>query len=178
MQSINFKRLTENDLRLLHNWFQKPHVKQWYARGENYSLEMIKEKYLPRINNPDTIPNFIVYADTTPIGYIQLYCLTHSLPDGVSDYTHPLFNNHEPKQMAGIDLFIAEEKYLQQGYGTLLLKNFIREYVKNKFSILVVDPLKTNTQAVMFFEKNGFKKWQVIPANGENELLLLNANNI
>lgn len=49
MKSIHFKPLTENDLPLLHDWFQKSHVKQWYAREENYTIDMIKEKYLPRI---------------------------------------------------------------------------------------------------------------------------------
>ncbi len=44
MKSINFKLLTKNDLPLMFNWFQKPHVKQWYARGENYTLDMIREK--------------------------------------------------------------------------------------------------------------------------------------
>jgi aminoglycoside 6'-N-acetyltransferase len=47
MKSINFKSLGENDLPLLHHWFQRPHVKQWYARDENYTLDMIREKYLP-----------------------------------------------------------------------------------------------------------------------------------
>ena len=53
MKSINFKPLSENDLPLLFKWFQKPHVKQWYTRGDNYTLEMIKEKYLPRILNSE-----------------------------------------------------------------------------------------------------------------------------
>ena len=53
MTSINFKTLTENDLPLMLNWFQKPHVKKWYARGESYTLEMMRKKYLPRILNPE-----------------------------------------------------------------------------------------------------------------------------
>jgi aminoglycoside 6'-N-acetyltransferase len=65
MKSIHFKSLTENDLPLLYAWFQKQHVKQWYARGENYTIDMIREKYLPRILHPESIPNFIVYADNT-----------------------------------------------------------------------------------------------------------------
>ena len=41
--AIILKPLTEEDLPLLYNWFQKPHIKQLYARGEDYSLEMIKK---------------------------------------------------------------------------------------------------------------------------------------
>ena len=76
--AINFKPLTENDLILLHDWFHRPHIKQWYARNENYTQEMVDEKYLPRIRQPDLIPNFIIYADKQPIGYIQLYRVSYS----------------------------------------------------------------------------------------------------
>ncbi len=173
MKSINFKLLTENDLPVLHDWFQKPHIKQWYARDENYTLDMIKEKYLPRIFNPESIPNFIVYADNTPIGYIQLYCVNNSLPDGVTDYNHPLFDNFKPNEIAGLDLFIADENYLKKGYATLTLTNFIKQYVQNKFTLLVTDPLKNNENAIQFFMKNGFKKLPSHPSQLVNELLVL-----
>ena len=173
MKSINFKLLTENDLPVLHNWFQKPHIKQWYARDENYTLDMIKEKYLPRIFNPESIPNFIVYADNTPIGYIQLYCVNDSFPDGVTDYNHPLFDNFKPNEIAGVDLFIADENYLKKGYATLALTNFIKEYVRGKFILLVTDPLKINKNAIQFFERNGFKKLLSDQPPSINELLVL-----
>lgn len=165
MKSINFKLLTEKDLLVLHNWFQKTHIKQWYARNENYTLDMIKKKYLPRILNPESIPNFIIYADNTPIGYIQLYCVNDSLPDGVTDYSHPLFDNFKPNEIAGLDLFIADENYLKKGYATLILTNFIKQYVQNKFTLLVTDPLKNNENAIQFFMKNGFKNFCLINLN-------------
>lgn len=135
MKSIYFKPLTENDLPLLHIWFQKSHVKEWYARGKKYSMDMIKEKYLPKILNPESILNFIVYANNTPIGYIQLYRVNNFFPDGVTDYNHPLFDNFKPNEIAGIDLL----------YATLTLTHFIKEHVQNKFTLLVTDPLKINT---------------------------------
>lgn len=173
MKSIHFKPLTENDLPLLHAWFQKPHIKEWYARGEKYTIDMIKEKYLPRILNPESIPNFIVYADKTPIGYIQLYCIKDSLPDGVTDYKHPLFDNFKPNEIAGVDLFIADENHLKKGYATLTLTNFIKEYIQGRFILLVTDPLKINKNAVQFFEKNGFKKLPPHKSQAANELLVL-----
>jgi RimJ/RimL family protein N-acetyltransferase len=171
--NIHFKSLTENDLLLLHDWFQKPHVKQWYARGENYTLDMIREKYLPRILSPELIPNFIIYADTTPIGYIQLYCVKDSLPDGVTDYHHPLFDDFKPNEIAGIDLFIADENYLKKGYATLILNCFIKKYVERKFTVLITDPLKINNNAIQFFERNGFKKIKSSTNSTANELMIL-----
>ncbi len=173
MNSINFKPLTENDLPLMFNWFQKPHIKQWYARGENYTLDMIREKYLRRILNPESIPNFIVYVDNTPIGYIQLYCLKDSLPDGVTDYNHSLFDNCKPNEIAGLDLFIADENYLKKGYGTLTLSKFIKEHVQRKFTLLITDPLKSNKNAIQFFIKNGFEKFRQSKNDSANELMTL-----
>jgi RimJ/RimL family protein N-acetyltransferase len=173
MKSIHFKNLAENDLPLLFNWFQKPHIKQWYARGENYTLDMIREKYLPRILHPQSIPNFIVYVDNTPIGHIQIYCVKDSLPDGVTNYHHPLFDDFKPNEIAGIDLFIADENYLKKGYATLALTNFIEEYVRGKFILLVTDPLKINKNAIQFFERNGFKKFKSSTNNTANELMIL-----
>lgn len=173
MQLITFKPLTQDDLSLLHRWFQKPHVKEWYARGEDYTVDTIKEKYLPRILDSELISNFIVYADDMPIGYIQLYGLKDFLPDGVTDYTHALFDNFKSNEIAGIDLFIADEDYLKKGYATLTLTHFIKEYVRGKFTALLVDPLKKNINAIEFFEKNGFRRFNHDNVNSINELLIL-----
>jgi aminoglycoside 6'-N-acetyltransferase len=172
--SIKFKPLVEGDLPLLHAWFQKPHIKQWYARGENYSLEMIKEKYTPRILNPQSIPNFIIYASNKPIGYIQLYRMSsNSLPDGVDNLKHPLFSRYKPEEIAGMDLFIADEEFLGKGYGSLILNAFIEEQVEGRFIALVVDPLRTNRNAIRFFEAYGFKEFSQSKIESNNALMVL-----
>ena len=174
---IKFKSLAENDLPLLHDWFQKPHIKQWYARGEDYSFDMIKEKYIPRILNPEPIPNFIIYAGNKPIGYIQLYHMSSSsLPDGVDNLTHPLFIRYKPEEIAGIDLFIADEECLGKGYGSLMLNAFIKEHVCGKFNVLISDPLKINKNAIQFFEAYGFKEFSQNKIESNNALMVLEVN--
>lgn len=173
---ISFKPLTESDFPLLYIWFQKPHVKLWYARGEDYTLEMITEKYRPRISN-QSIPNFIIYEGDKPIGYIQLYHVSRdALPDGIDSYEHLLFASISPDQMAGIDLFIADENYLRNGYATAVLKQFINEHVVGKFAVIVSDPLKINVRAIQFFARNGFKKFAHNTENSPNELMLLHVD--
>ena len=170
---VRFKPLTEDDLSLLHDWFHRPHIKQWYARNEDYTREMIDEKYLPRVHHPELIPNFIISVDDHPIGYSQLYCVSHSLPEGVDSYDHPLFANHKPQDIAGIDMFIAEEECLGKGYARLILESFIKEHVKGRFTVLVVDPLTTNRHAIQFFERNGFEKLANYQSQSMYELLVL-----
>jgi len=100
-RNIIFKPLTKADLPLLHSWFQIQHVKEWYARNDDYPLDKIEEKYASRINNP-LIPNFIIYDGDKLIGNIQLYNVSHNLPDGVEDYNHSLFSKYKTEKIAGV----------------------------------------------------------------------------
>src|SRR5688500_11834457 len=147
--NITFKKLNENDLKLLHQWFQTPHVLKCYARDKKYSFEEIKEKYLQRINDA-SVPNFIIHAQDKPIGYIQCYYLTDHLPEGIVDYSHPLFNDFKPNELVGIDLFIADKNYLRTGFSSEALALFINTYLKEKFKAVLVDPLKQNITAISF----------------------------
>jgi len=159
--NIEFIPLKENELGLLYQWFQVPHVKQWYARGVEFTLDMIRDKYLPRIDDPN-IPNFIVYLNNQPIGYIQLYHVDkQNLPEGVNDFHHPLFSAFKPQEIAGIDLFIGEEGCLKKGIASQVLQEFITQFIKNKFSAAVVDPSINNEQAIRFFTRNGFEKLDI-----------------
>ena len=170
--NIIFKSLTENDLLLLHSWFQIPHVKKWYARGKKYSIDMIREKYLPRLDNP-YIRSFIVYMNDTPVGYIQFYYVSHHLPDGVKSDEHFIFGKYNRDEIAGIDLFIGPPEYINKGNGSAILKNFINEHLKRKFKLLVTDPLKDNVHAIRFFERNGFQRVALEQDTGLNELMML-----
>lgn len=169
MINIEFKPLKETDLSLLYVWFQVTHVKKWYARGQDFTFEMIQNKYGPRINHP-TLRNFICYFDDSPIGYVQLYPINSFLPEGVADYHHSLFKEYSPAKLAGIDLFIANQNILGKGYGSLMLTHFINKYVKGKFEAVVVDPKTDNTIAIDFFRKNGFVPF---PENDSSHYLMV-----
>ena len=155
-KDIQFKKMSEDDLHLLHQWFQTPHVLEGYARGEKYTFEMIQEKYLPRISDA-TIPSFIIYENDKPVGYIQYYHLTDHLPEGIVDYNHPLFEEFKSNEIVGMDLFIADENYLHTGFSSEALAKFISMHINNKFKAILVDPIKQNISAISYFERNGFR---------------------
>lgn len=167
---INFKKINENDLKLLYRWFQIPHVLKWYARDEKYTSEMIEEKYRQRINDV-SIQSFIIYDQDKPVGYIQYYHVTEHLPEGIIDYTPPLFNNFKPNELIGIDLFIADENYLHMGFASVALALFINTYLNEKFKAVLADPVKQNTSAISFFERNGFR--HILSQDAIHDLMLL-----
>lgn len=168
--TITFKKMSENDFKLLNQWFQIPHVLKWYARGDKYTPEMIEEKYHQRINDT-SIPNFIIYNQDNPVGYVQYYHVEKHFPEGIVDYNHPLFKDYKPNELIGLDLFIADENYLRKGFGSEVLTIFIDTYLNKKFKAVLADPVKQNTAAILFFEKNGFR--HILSQNVNHDLMLL-----
>lgn len=153
--NITFKALQQNDLPLLHCWFQDPVVKKWYARGIDFSWEDIHKKYLPRILSQEEVFSFIVNIGETPIGLIQYYALNHFLPEGIQSNS-ALFRLAQPNQIAGIDFFIGESSYRGQGFAKGIIQQFSETYLTFRFLIEVVDPAANNTIAIQFYQNCGF----------------------
>ena len=153
---ITFCPLTLGDLSLILKWFQKPHVKQWYCRGEDYPYDRIYEKYAPRINDAKRIPNFIVMDDDKPIGYFQYYFCDYSLPDEMT-LEDPLFHTYVPQEVIGFDMFIGEEEYLRKGYGQKMIQYFL---ALNVGKVYVVDPDHRNIAMIKLLEKCGFQTYK------------------
>jgi|JI10StandDraft_1071094.scaffolds.fasta_scaffold19598_5 aminoglycoside 6'-N-acetyltransferase len=170
MNPIQFKPLHENDLILLHQWFQEPLINQHYARNKVWSFEEISAKYLPRIQSQEKIPSFIVSINNKPIGYIQYYCLTNYLPEGISTYNNSLFKDYYPDEIAGIDLFIAVASERGKNLGKTIITNFIIEFLIN-YKVIVVDPEATNISAIRCYEKTDFIKSNV--SENENHLIMI-----
>jgi aminoglycoside 6'-N-acetyltransferase len=172
VDDILFKKINESDFEILYQWFQIPHILKWYTRNNTYTFEMIQEKYLPRINDA-SILNFIIYDHDKPVGYIQYYSVTDHLPEGIINYNHPLFNDFKASELVGLDLFIADEKYLRTGFASKALKIFIKMYIKEQFRAVLVDPLMQNNVAISFFERNGFE--HIMTQDNNHDLMLLAA---
>lgn len=149
-----FKPLTIVNLDQLHHWFQEPLIKQLYAKNQTWTLNDIIHKYQPRINGKENIPSFIVEINSHPIGFIQYYNLQEYLPDGI-EHNNPLFKNHHPSDIAGIDMFIAEQKNRSNGLGAQIINQFISEFLM-RYRLIVVDPERNNLQAIRCYEKSGF----------------------
>ena len=154
VMTISFKPLAIDNLKQLHHWFQEPVIKQLYAKNQTWSLNDIIHKYQPRINGKENIPSFIIEIDNQSLGFIQYYNLQEHLPDGI-ERNNPLFKNHHPSDIAGIDMFIAEQQNRSKGLGTQIINQFIYEFLMS-YQLVVVDPEGSNLQAIRCYEKSGF----------------------
>lgn len=118
-EKITFKPLINSNLDLLCIWFEKPHVLEWW--NDHLTPNEIKEKYGRRIGDSIICP-YIVYLNDKPIGFIQYYWASK-----IGNGWWP----DENEDTVGLDQFIGEEDYLNKGFGTLMINEFIQFLFKN-----------------------------------------------
>lgn len=163
---FTFKPLTISDLDLLCRWFEKPHVLEWWS--DRFTPEEIKEKYGKRIGDSVVCP-YIAYLNNNSIGFIQYYWASK-----VGDGWWP----NEDERTVGLDQFIGEEDYINKGFGTLMIKEFIQFLFQNpliKKIITEVDP--NNLRAKRCYEKAGFHEIGIVDTpDGQSVLMVILKN--
>ena len=162
---ITFRHVTDADLPLLYSWFKKPHVAQWWPVPEENEFF---DKFLEKIRSKTTVP-FMVYVDQTPIGYIQYYHIDRS-----REKTGSWLPTELPDTTIGTDQFIGEEEYLHQGYGTLFIKEFLKQLrvLEPTITTVIVDPDPENAAAIRCYEKGGFIRMGIYQAPWGPALLM------
>lgn len=147
---IHFQAFQKKHLPLWEEWIKKPHVKNtWFIDGYETS------DYIHcKITGNDYDYPFVIMIDDQPIGYIQccdLYAYRTICPNPKGLFTH------EEQGTFCMDLFIAEESYLNRGYGTLVVKAF-SAYIFEHFIAqkILIDPASDNKRAIRCYEKAGF----------------------
>jgi RimJ/RimL family protein N-acetyltransferase len=189
--NITFSPLAESHFPLLLKWLETPHVKAWWSVDQNsqrvgevkqkeeeakWTSSLIQEKYINYVkgfklengvNKP--IQAYIIFVDTIPIGYIQIYN-AYAFPR-----SKPLIGL--PLDLAAFDVLIGEEGYLKRGIGSMAIMQFLKEY-GGKYTHIFVDPETTNLAAIHAYEKAGFKKINQQPESDEVWMLRENCTKI
>lgn len=165
--TLSFKPLQESHFPLLLKWLETPHVKTWWDTDVQWTPELIKEKFGTYVQGykveqgiKKPFQAYIIYVDTQPVGYIQLY----TAHDFARDY--PASLETLPLSLAALDFFIGEQDYLGQGLAPVVLTQFLQEYVAHFYEACFVDPETTNIRAIRVYEKAGFKTVKTIKEEG------------
>lgn len=147
--TFNFLPLSERDLTLLAEWLSRSHLQRWW-REQEISPEYIRNKYLPRILKKDDAKPFLAYLNNKPVGYIQYYSVSDGDPNWWPDEPGP--------GVLGIDQFLADEKLLGKGLGTMMVSQFAKRLFEDpNIQEIRVDPRPDNLRAIRCYEKVGFK---------------------
>lgn len=161
MTIFEFQGLTLDDIPLIHQWFNLPHVQEFYSLRVWSEAEVMK-KLQPYILKEKPVYPFLVLNNGVPIAYVQYYCLI--------DYPWPNqeLSNAIIQNGAGMDLFLGEPKLLGKGYGKKIIQQFLDEKIWPNFSYCVVDPDVENRAAINCYKSLGFETHKIIQS--ENAL--------
>jgi aminoglycoside 6'-N-acetyltransferase len=147
--AIRFRPLTRDDLPLVHEWHQRPHVVRWWVVRK--SFKEVEEHYLPTIEGDEPTDHYVALLDDEPLGMIQTYL--------VADYPDYAALIGEGAGTAGVDLFIGDEAMTGRGLGTEMIRSFVDEIVFSRPATIAAtaDPDVQNAASIRAFEKAGFR---------------------
>jgi RimJ/RimL family protein N-acetyltransferase len=167
--NVAFRPLRRADLRLMHEWLQREHVRRWWDDHETY--EDVVEHYLPALEGGRPVDLYLILLDASPVGFIQTYVV-----DDHPEYAERVGVGAGVAGVAGVDLFIGEEELTGQGLGVEVLTRFVGDIVfaKPATSACIADPDVRNTASIRAFEKAGFRRVGEFfdPSDGERHALL------
>jgi len=162
---ISFRRLTVDDLPLMHRWLNTDHVARWYdANGGRWpSHQQVAEKYAARMRGEAKTEPFLILHNDEPVGYIQSYLIAD----------HPEYARVVQVEAgaAGVDLFIGEADLVYRGLGPHILRRFLNKIVFADPGVTscVIGPSVSNAAAIRAYEKAGFKHLKTVHVAGEPE---------
>jgi RimJ/RimL family protein N-acetyltransferase len=166
---INFISLAESHFPLMLKWLETPHVKAWWNKEIKWTPALIEKKYTDYVkgyklekNVPKPIGAYIIYAESTPIGYIQIY--------NAYDFARSKLLTGLPESLAAFDVFIGEPDYLKRGIGSRAIIQFLEKHGA-AYTHIFVDPENANLAAIRAYEKAGFKK--INPTQNINETWMI-----
>ena len=142
MSSISLRAATVDDIPILEAWDREEHVIasdpndewQWYAllsHAHEWQELLIAE------------------IDQHPIGFVQII-------DPALEESH--YWGDITKGYRAIDIWIGDITNTGKGYGKQMMKLALERCYKNAaVNAVLIDPLATNTRAIRFYERLGFK---------------------
>jgi RimJ/RimL family protein N-acetyltransferase len=134
----------------MYKWLQREHVRRWWHEHESY--EEVVDHYLPAIDGRRPTDLYLILLDDRPVGFIQSYLVA-----GYPDFAARVGLG---AGVAGVDLFIGEEKLTGKGLGSEVLRAFVRDIVfaEPATSACIADPDVRNAASLRAFEKAGFRR--------------------
>jgi RimJ/RimL family protein N-acetyltransferase len=169
---IAFRRLTRDDFPQLLAWLSDPDVSPWYTADE-LSPDGMEAEFGDIIDGTDPVDSYIVLIDGVEAGYIQSYRL--------GDHPDYLAQLDLDPDYVSTDLFLGNPAYRNHGWGTPLLRAFLREKIFGELGATraSIMPNPKNARAIKVYERAGFKPVRSLPIRDthtgkiEDELIML-----
>jgi len=148
--AVTLRPMTEQDLLMLHEWLNRPHIVQWWGESARPKLDDVYAKYRPEVMAKERVTPYIAMLGQTPIGYAQSYVVMGSGGGWWEDETDP--------GARGIDQSIADPALLDQGIGTRMVRALVELLFRDPaVTKIQTDPAPDNLRAIRCYQKAGFR---------------------
>lgn len=138
---ISLRIATPADVPLLQYWDSQPHTVASDPDDWDWEAELSYQ--------PPWREQLIAELNGRPIGFMEIM-------DPALDESH--YWGDVPQNLRAIDIWIGEAADLGKGYGTVMMKLALESCFRSKaVTAVVIDPLATNTKAIRFYERLGFR---------------------
>ena len=154
--TVTLRLMTEQDLPILHEWLNRPHIVEWWGgEEERPTLEEVVAHYRPRVLAEESVTPYIAMLGEEPIGYAQSYVALGSRDGWWDEETDP--------GVRGIDQSLAHPTQLSRGLGTKLVRALVeRLFSDPTVTKIQTDPAPNNLRAIRCYEKAGFVQQKLI----------------
>lgn len=139
---MNLRPATSADRELLEHWDRQPHVIAADPDGDwQWEAELAR--------SPGWREMLIAEVDGRPVGFLQII-------DPSLEESH--YWGNVPQGLRAIDIWIGEAADLGRGYGTMMMLEALdRCFADPTVTAVIIDPLASNTAALRFYERLGFR---------------------
>jgi RimJ/RimL family protein N-acetyltransferase len=161
---MTFRPITMDDMPMLHEWLQRPHVAEWWMPSP--SLEEVVEEFAPLTQSGGPVQGYVALEGSREIGYIQSYV--------VKDCGDGWWEDEQDPGARGIDQFLADGDQLGRGRGTAMVRGFVAHLFDDPaVSHIQTDPDPRNVRAIRCYEKAGFHAVSEVDTPDGRALLMI-----
>lgn len=149
---VTFRRLTDDDLPMLHRWLNEPGVVEWWE-GDDVSWEAVVRDY--GTPSSPSLEHWISIVDGVDTGWIQCYAAVDDLEESA-----PWFDHGVTESAAGIDYLVGEPVERGKGVGSAIIRAFTTDVVFGRhpdWTQSAASPFEANAPSWRALEKAGYR---------------------
>ena len=121
--ALTFRRLTDDDLPMLHRWLNDPGVVRWWE-GDDVSWDAVVREYGSASTEP--AEHWVALSGGEPVGWIQCYALAAYAEE---EETKAHWAAGVERTAAGIDYLIGKPGARGRGIGSEMVRAFVHDIV-------------------------------------------------